>query len=236
MKIIVGSSWAIGTFERGGKLSGPGIAQYLNLCGPVVNLSAGATDNNNHLRVLAKFLNNYHYRGTVSQPTEDTYYWIVHSPMYNKETEESRVLICTKDTINLHDAVLSRLQSILARANDIAKRNNIIINLIGGLCDLDNVDTTPYTSLNPIVPSWGKLCDNSYASSIFSIRGIDDFEKQVLENKPELITQLHEIQAISFKKRRSMIILKEWFDANHPTQAAHIKLRDFLYPDQSHLL
>ena len=229
MKIIVGSSWGVGTFERGGKLSGPGIAQYLNLHDGVINLSIGAHSNYYLLRQLDKFLQRY------TPNNDDTFFWIVNSPLINDE-RHGLDGICNATTTNLYDAILDKLYAQFDFANQLAKQFNITINLIGGLCDLDTVDIEKFSNLKIKVPSWGKLCDDSYAGCIFSFGGFDKLQIQVEKHNQNLLPEFFKLQATAYKKRRSMALLHTFFEANHPTQAAHIKLRDFLYPEQSHLL
>jgi len=236
MIVILGDSWGVGEWGTDPKtkekfsITGPGIGQLFSMHGKVINLSEGSCSNSDQLRYFRSLLSKF------KPDQNDVFYWIVTDPV-RCLANGNKIYNLLIDQPNLETAIRSRLNSFLNSINFLAEKHDININLIGGVCDLDTVDISKYNRLLIKVPSWGKLLDDTYASSIFDARYIVDLGKLVKDTRPELVEEWHAISDLIIKKEDSM---KRLFDNNlsddlyHPNRYGHRILRDLLAPTYSH--
>jgi hypothetical protein len=224
--IISGDSWGVGEWgsdSSGVVLTGPGIGQYFSLHCKVINLSEGGCGNYDSFLYLRTFLKKY-------KPDKyDIFYFIV--------TDPTRDPGCFDDlSQGIEQAVRLQLDSVLKKLNNLANSHNIQINLIGGCCDLDTVDITSYNNLKIIVPSWGKLIDDTYPTSIFWGDGLRSIDTNKLD-RDELKEEWTKIADLTLKKEATF---KKWcqselsYDGWHPNRYGHRILRDFLCPGYEH--
>ena len=227
MRIFTGGSWAIGEFDRASRLIGPGVAQYFALHDDVINLSKGQSSGLKQIEVLDNFLNRF-----VLFPG-DTVYWLIHNPLIGIPTEE-----IYKDQTSLAVSIKNILIKNLEYADTIANKYKITINLIGASCDLDSVTTAQYTNLNILIPSWGKLMNESYPSSIFArqTNELDLLKLELEKYRPDLIPEYESITGMAFSKRKFMLTVSDKFASFHPTSLAHKQLRDYLSPEWAHIV
>lgn len=222
MIILIGDSWGVGEWGLDGNefcLTGPGIGQYLSLHNTVVNLSVGSGSNTESINRLENFLRKYQV------DINDTVYWIVTDPLRCQDT----------NLIHLTESFQSKVENLLMlallRANKLAEKCSVTINLIGGLCDLDLIDLSNYNNLKNCVPSWGKLIDPEYQASIFcNSKRLQDLAKtaDTSERKQEFLSIAKLVQL----KEKSKIFTQNHF---HPSRHGHRILRDHLYPEWKHI-
>ena len=136
MVIITGGSWAVGEWQLH-ELSGPGVAHYFSCSDyAVINLSRSSIGNIKQIELVQELLSRF-------RPTqEDQFYWLVHSPLVGVPTEQ-----IYQGQTSLIDSIKSLLYQQLEFANQVAKLNNIKINLIGASCDLDTTQTFDHLSV-----------------------------------------------------------------------------------------
>jgi hypothetical protein len=217
--IIIGDSWGVGEWgvENGYvSITGPGIGQLLSLTCSVANFSKGNASNSEALAILTNFLSNYKL-----QPDDDCY-WIVTDPIRCIGVQS---IIESKTDID--QTIENSLHTSLACANTLATQHNIKLNLIGGLCDLDKSWEKLYQQLNIVVPSWGKLIDKDYPSSMFNFNSIRDLGELIKIQAPKLLNKWMEIADVGMLKNLY------WNKTFHPDRNEHRILRDYLYPDFS---
>ena len=124
------------------------------------------------------------------------------------------------------------LNKCLQNANDLAKSFNIIIKLIGGLCDLNSVDITSYTNLEISVVSWGQLLDPNYSTSLITNNWVE-IGQTVKKENPKLLEEWNLVAESISKKHQSWDNLKNQYfstDGRHPDRFGHLALRNYLYP------
>jgi hypothetical protein len=224
MIIIIGDSWGVGEWgvdpitQDPCSLVGPGIGQLLMFHNQVVNLSVGSGSNTKSLHCLEAFLSKYR------TGRSDTVYWIVTCPTRGIDLNE---LIRSPQgiTANIH----SILDGLFSKADQLAKNNNIYIKLIGGLCDLNDIDINQYSNLEMCVASWGKLLDDSYATSL--LWEVDQLGEIVSATRPSLLPEWLELADQVVNKTKIMEMTPKYFVASHPSRLAHRVLRDHLYPE-----
>lgn len=210
MVIVTGGSWAVGEWQLH-KLSGPGLAHYFSLRDhAVINLSRSSISNIKQIELVQELLHRFKPR------QEDRFYWLVHSPLVDVPTEQ-----IYQDQTSLMVAIQSLLTTQLEFANQVAKSNNIKINLIGASCDLTDIDTFEY--LPVAVPSWGQLLDKDYPASIFGHQTdhMTELKQALQQHRPDLLGEYNKIGGLSFSKRRIMTRRKDMFQSFHPTSLAH---------------
>lgn len=209
MIVICGCSWGVGEWSESGAISGPGIVQYFSFWDPLLSLAQPGSSNLKQAQRLEEFLSRY------TPAADDVCYWIT--------TEVSRdITDIGASPIKTFDTTLHQF---LSQANQLGQR--IRIELIGGLCDLNQVDITPYNNLSIAMPSWCSILEPGYPASIY-----DDIPYELavqattLQQKTELawIIQQGQKKTKSFEKMN-------YFQANHPDSAAHIILRNYLKPE-----
>lgn len=213
MIVILGDSWGVAEFSKGGQISGPGIGNYISLHERVINLSVGASSNTEALNRLSELFEQF------NPAPNDRFFWIVTCP--------SR---CIKDLSffnnkNLQNVIEEKLYDIINRANNLAKQYCIQIELIGGLCDLVDVDFEYFENIKIVVPSWGKLLDINYPACGFAPR------LEVFEHATHNYKVLSDLEA----KLNFWDNSKYFFpDKAHPNRDAHKILRDYLFPQWTH--
>jgi hypothetical protein len=209
MIIILGDSWGVAEYGRGGCITGPGISNYISLHDRVINLSVGAASNTLSLNRLVNLFEQFN-------PTpEDRFFWIMTCP------SRCVVDLNTLKNKNLFNVIEEKLYDTINRANDLAKQYCIQIELIGGLCDLVDVNFEYFENIKIVVPSWGKLLDTNYpacsfapSSAVLQYASIDTKILDALEAKFNFWDQ------------------SEYFPDNaHPNKNAHKILRDYLFPE-----
>lgn len=223
----MGCSWGVGEWGTNG-LSGPGIGQYFSLHSKVINLSEGGSSNTrqmNHFKdLLCKF----------TPGVDDTFYWIITDPVrcYIDSNTLDRIL---SDHNSIETSIKSALDRVFQEMNQVATDHNIHINLIGGLCDLDTVDVSNYKKLTIVVPSWGKLLDSTYSSSLYCDDHMEKLGTIIRPFGSQVVNEWQQISDLALQKRDSMYrlfdnkLLSE--DKYHPNRHAHKILRDFLAPE-----
>jgi hypothetical protein len=217
MIVILGDSWGVGEWGLYGQLTGPGLGQYFSLHGKVINLSEGGSNNFRQAAEFNKLLTKF----TPDQ--DDTFYWIVSDPL--RDIDPNSVTITT-----IEQFARSQLDIFLHTINTTAAQYNIVVNLIGGLCDLNTVDVDSYNNIKIAVPSWGQLLSEDYSTSIFCDQCLAKWGTQLQKH---LLDEWIDITDQALQKRKSVIGLesKKLMQEDHPTRQAHILLRNFLCPE-----
>lgn len=225
MIVIIGDSWGVGEFgidpitEDPCSLIGPGIGQLLMLHDQVINLSVSNGSNIDSLNRLEVFLSKY------TLDNSDTIYWIITCP-----TRGINLNSLIDGPGNITTNIYAVLDQFFLKANQIAMQNNTHIKLIGGLCDLNNVDIGRYSNLEICVASWGLLLNDSYITSL--LWEIDQLGPIVQLNRSELLSEWIDIADQVFNKHKTIKTLSpKYFNAWHPSRLGHRILRDYLYPD-----
>lgn len=212
MILLCGDSWGVGEWNENGGLVGPGIAQYMSFFSPTINFSRPAASNSQQLESIAKFLKHY----TLQH--DDVCYWIV--------TDPSRCV--TQLNGGIIETIDRALDNFLTQANALAQNYSLDIQLIGGLCDLDNVSMTRYPHLKIAVPSWARLINPAYPTSIYA--NVDSLT--VLASTHEHKRELISVMNYANQKHKAFDTMLG-FRAAHPDSQAHIMLRNHLRPDWS---
>jgi hypothetical protein len=219
MIIIIGDSWGVGEWDKDCNLGGPGFGQYLMLHDRVVNLSIGSGSNTQSLDRLSEFLAKFR------ADEYETFYWIVTCPSRCIDIRDHLSL-----TKSLEQVLLDTLYQSMDRAQHIAQQHGIQINLIGGLCDLDNINITRFTRLNATVPSWGSLLTDKYITSSMHPVNWPEIGETIKKSYPHHLQSWHNIA--------NAIIAKNWSwqqifttDGCHPDRKGHQILHDHLYPE-----
>jgi len=219
MIIIIGDSWGVGEWDKDCNLGGPGFGQYLMLHDRVVNLSVGSGSNTQSLDRLSEFLNKF------QSDDYDTFYWIVTCPSRCIDIRDHLPL-----TKSLEQVLLDTLYQSMDRAQHIAQQHGIQINLIGGLCDLDNVDITEFTRLNAKIPSWCRLLYDKYATSPMYPDNWQEIAKIIKKSYPYHLQSWNTIADKIIEKNHSW---QQIFttDGCHPDRKGHQILHNHLYPE-----
>jgi hypothetical protein len=224
MIIILGDSWGVGEWGMDKNefcLIGPGIGQYISMHNTVINLSLGSGSNTQSLSRFELLLEKYQIDCQF-----DTVYWIVTDPLRCVDDADLRF------SESIESKVKFLLNQCLSRADFIGKKYQITINLIGGLCDLNNIDISNYEWLNISVPSWGMLIDKNYNSSLYCLSTKWKLIGE-LADTPIKKSEWFDLTKLCEEKRKSM---KNIFptDQQHPDRHGHILLRNYLYPEWKH--
>ena len=227
MIIIMGCSWGVGEWGTNNELTGPGIGQYFSLHGKVINLSEGGSSNTRQLNYLKDLLCKF------TPGVDDTFYWIITDPVrcYIDSDTLDQIL---SDHTSIKTVIESKLDTVLKEINQVAIDHNIHINLIGGLCDLDTVDVSNYKKLTITVPSWGKLLDSAYSSSLYCDDYMEELGTIIRPFGSQVVDEWQQVSDQALQKRASMYRLfdnKLSNDKYHPNRHAHKILRDFLAPE-----
>lgn len=235
MIIILGDSWGMGEWgidprTKESALTGPGIGQYFALHDKVINLSEGGSTNTAQINWLLELLAKY------KPDAADTFYWIVTDPL--RCLKQSNTLNTKfQNAVSIDQTVRAELDLFFDQINAIGILNKITFNLIGGRCDLNDVDLTLYSNLTVAVPSWGQLLDTDYTTSIYCEDYLGDLGTIIHKQRPDLLDEWESISNIALAKRKSIDQLRSKGFINdeiHPNRYAHIKLRNFLAPEYAH--
>lgn len=201
---------------------GPGFGHYLMLHDRVINLSVGAASNRQSLDRLEDLLSKF-------RPDNfDTFYWIVTSP------DRCRSLEHFLKTPDPGLEIERCLEESLTRSNALAQKYSIEINLIGGLCDLNEINIDAYSNLKMAVESWGQLLLPDYAKSRidpFFWRNLGehiDSSNSALKKAWVDYADKAELKYQSWKKMKDLYFST---DGTHPDRQAHLVLKNYLYPD-----
>lgn len=220
MVIFTGGSWAVGEWKYD-QLSGPGIAHYFGIRSgqPVLNLAASSIGNMEQVQRIQSLLTRY-----VPDHT-DQFYWLVHNPLVDIPLEQVYQSQC-----GLMDSITNILHTQLAYANDVATEHKITLGLIGASCDLDSVSIDQYRHLRIVVPSWGKLLDPNFPTSLLSHQTdrLPELHKSLQQHRPDLLDEFDKIRGQAFSKRRAMVLSADMFCSFHPTSLAHKHLSEQL--------
>lgn len=235
MIIIMGDSWGMGEWgidprSKQASITGPGIGQYFSLHDKVINLSEGGSTNTAQTTWLMELLAKY------TPDASDSFYWIVTDPL-RCLTQQKILDSKFSNAVTIEQTVRAELDSFFDQINAIGILYKITFNLIGGRCDLNDVDLTPYTNLKIAVPSWGQLLDQTYATSIYCEDYLGDLGTVLHKHRPDLLAEWTVISDTALAKRKSIDRLKlKGFinDEIHPNRYAHIELRNFLAPEYAH--
>ena len=203
MIVITGASFALHEYDDDSSISGPGIGQYLSLNNEVFVIAKAAASNTLALNKLQDFLEMMN-----NDFSSDTFYWLVTDP--TRCIEDNLKALVGSDPSSL---LKETLNNSLERANDLAKKFNITINLVGAECDLPCVE---YSNLTVAVKSWGQLLENNWPVGL--TYDIDSW-KQKLPTSDKLVDILENIN-----NKYSVMNQSKWFKALHPTSKAHLKL------------
>ena len=217
MIVILGDSWGVGEWSSDSQLTGPGLGQYFSLHSKVINLSEGGSNNFKQATEFDKLLTKF------TPDAGDIFYWIVSDPL--RDIDPDNTVIST-----IEQFARSQLDLFLHTINTTAAQHNIVVNLIGGLCDLNTVDVDHYDHVKIAVPSWGQLLSNDYSTSIFCDHCLAEWGTQL---QTHLLEEWINISQEALQKRKSIARLetKKLMQADHPTRQAHILLRNFLCPE-----
>jgi hypothetical protein len=228
MIIIIGDSWGVGEWGADENnqycLKGPGIGQYLSFYKSTINLSYPSGDNEGALTNLSNLLAQF------TPTAQDEFFWIVTDPQRSVNMDQF-----LNTTTTLYDQLLQSLTKSLTRANEIAETHKIQIKLIGGLCDLEEQWVAPYSNLKLVVPSWGKLINQSYSTYIGFSSGPRwaNVGEQVKARAPHLLEEwLNLTDRIKQKADGIEQLQGNGFGIgdSHPSRVGHQILRDFLFP------
>lgn len=217
MIIIIGDSWGVGEWgfdtNEDYCLTGPGIGSLMSMHHRVINLSKCAGSNTDSLNRLTDLLDQF------TPAPGDRFFWIVTCP--------SRCILSEDELYgqNFEEISTKYLFNALDRANTIAEKFSIEIELIGGVCDLPDDCYKNFKHLNVLVQSWGKLLDKNYPTCTYS-------------PSPEILTHvLKDIEVLNRIEKK----YKFWENSNlfpdngHPNTYSHRILRDFIFPELSHI-
>jgi hypothetical protein len=159
MIIIAGDSWAVGEWSADSTITGPGFGNYLSLDNFVINTAMGGHSNTESLDKLEYLLNEL-----IKRPTRefDYFFWVVSNPLRCLSNKE------LKKVDDLEQVIANALHTSLDRANRLADKYKFKLHLLGGLCDLDNINVTRYPNLDIFIPSIAGLSIEKYPTSIHS--------------------------------------------------------------------
>jgi len=224
MVVITGDSWGVGEYNDQALIHGPGIASYITHCIPCTNLCRGGGSNTDALDRLEHFLSNY------SPEQDDTFLWIVTAP--NRCIINLDIFL--KDTKSIEGSLKNILITSLQRANTLAIAHNIRLKLIGGLCDLTDIDQLPFSNLDFVVPSWCSLLKAEYTTSILEQDFISNIGPVIKNNFPWLLNNWLNLADISARKNLDWQSMKTTYfktDGLHPDRSGHMVLLKTVFPD-----
>jgi hypothetical protein len=236
--IFAGDSWGVGGWSDKsigeGMIAGPSVINYINLnnngwdggtfdIAATITLCHGGSSNSYQLKSMSRFLEKFRL------DQQDKFYWIVTDPV-RCLTDQQLV-----ESNNLTVAINHSLETFLSAANQLAKQHGVTFDMIGGLCDLDTVNIAQWTNLNVVVPSWGKLIDSDYPTSIYSNGRLYCLGESLKQNNPDLLEEWMTITDLAIRKHDRLASLADYFLQDHPTALAHRALRDCLFPEFKNL-
>jgi hypothetical protein len=215
--IVTGDSWGVGEWNPACELSGPGFADLMRLHGQVTNLCFGGGSNEISLNNLENFLEKF------TADSSDTIFWVVTCPSRSCTLEH--ILNCESSYVELFSELL---EISFQHASNLASRHNVEINLIGGLCDLDNLDIR-YNNLKVEIASISALLCKDYKPSFVCPVTVD--WPYILENSNSNRTEALDIADIILSKQQSWNESGYFTtDGQHPDRNGHRIIRDTLFP------
>lgn len=221
MIVISGDSWAVGTWreiqDRQHEISGPGFAKYFEPA-RVVNLSIGGASNTQQ---LARF---DQLSQMVPFCTHDEFYWVVTNPLRCITQQQELVEPWIRNIPGtVQQAFETLLNNFLNSLNNHAVYCGITFNMIGGLCDLDSVDTAQYSNLKIAVPSWTKLLSAGHASSMYITEHMGPISQLIHQHRRDLLTEWLDIVALAQDKDQlfQQLTKDQLFECYHPNATAH---------------
>jgi hypothetical protein len=115
-------------------------------------------------------------------------------------------------------------------AEKIGNQHDTKIQLIGGLCDLNDIEMSKYPHLHVRIPSWGQLLDQKYAVGLYYPEPWDDIGQSIKKYYPHHLGDWYAIADMIIKKNQSW---KKIFhtDGCHPDRIGHQILHNHLYPE-----
>lgn len=224
MIVLTGDSWGVCEWSKNCIIEGPGLASYVNKCETSVNLSRGGSSNTQALDRLENFLSRY------SPADDDIFIWVVSGP--NRCITDIDSFL--NSTTNLSNSLYNLLIASLTRANTIAKNKNFKLKLVGGVCDLNDINPINFSNLEFSVPSWCTLLLPDYATSIFEQDFISDIGPLIKKKYPLLLNEWISLANIANLKSKGWRRMKYTYfktDGIHPDRAGHMVLLRTIFPD-----
>jgi len=158
--VLLGDSWAVGEWRLDKNAhayhSGLGLGSFLSQEGICLDLSQGGGNNLKSLQRLENFLS------YTNLPESTRYIWIVSNPMFDCLTAEE--FYDKQD--NLTSRTEKLLDNVFRKANKIARKYKIKLNLVGGAVDIEQ--SINYSNLQVIVPSWCQMMFSDFPVSLCS--------------------------------------------------------------------
>jgi hypothetical protein len=205
MIVITGASWSQFQYTNDAFPDGPGIADYLSMCGDVLNIGRGGASNLESLEKLRRVLH------SITDHSTHEYFWIVTDPTRDIEY------------VTDMDSITDALELAYRTADNIAKEYGVTIQLIGGECDIKH--PPDYKNLIVVIPSIGKLADPNYPVCI----GHDTyrFTKQT-QRSGGMLAHIVEVE-------RKVCYLSNpnnsnYFKASHPSSKLHLLVARAMLP------
>ena len=205
MIFITGASWSQFQYTNNAFPDGPGLADYLSLNNVVINVGKGGASNLLALRNLKDAVEK------CKDVVGDHFFWIVTDP--TRDMEE----------VTSVQSIIDSLHNAFSVANNLAQAHDIIINLIGGECDLPE-DIGNYSNLRVVIPSIGRLAGNDYPTSI--CLGIDKFTSNT-ERSKEMVTLISNV----YCKYQYQDTHPEYFQAQHPNSKLLLLTARLMVPE-----
>lgn len=205
--IITGCSWGAGVWSHDHlsyRIIHGGISQMLTDYGyNVINLSQPGSDNLGLLYPLdaALRINQHHNIVNVFFIQTD----IIRSPFLQ-----------TQDISEINDLYID----LYTKLNQIGIKNNMVIDVIGGLTDV-TVDLTIFKHLNLVCQSWSQLIDSTLP--LTPVTDCRDLEEAIKYNK---FLPKEKLMLLTESALARMDFIKDnqnWFypDGMHPNKQAH---------------
>jgi hypothetical protein len=225
-KIIVGDSWAVGEWGFDGtsgshyNIVGPSFGSYTSKWYNVINLGRGGNSNRDSLITLESFLNQF------TPLDKDSFYFIVTDPL--RDLDYKSFLLSIQTT--LYQSIMELVIKDLTTLDKIAKQHNIVVNLIGGLCDLTDLDVAVFTNLKSLIPSWIQIHHAEHVSSVINEEYWAELGKNVKQYRSDLLEEWINLSDVVEKQyqltEKSQYFRKEILtietDGCHPNRHSHI--------------
>ena len=151
--------------------------------------------------------------------------WIVTCP-----SRDIDIKLHLADKISLKQVLYDSLFATMDLAEKLASEHAVKINLIGGLCDLNNVDMSQYSYLNVSVPSWGRLLDHQYHAGAFYPGSWTEIGQDIKKYYHDHLEDWADIADMVIAKNQSWNKIFNT-DGSHPDRHGHKILHNHLYPE-----
>jgi hypothetical protein len=230
---IGGDSWGCGEWI-GHKVTHRGLEQYfLDVGYTVINSSRPSSSNIQSIIRLDESLKIFN---------NDIILWIQTDPIRDVSIDKSQALDVHKlrDGIEKFGGFVKFMEFLLhenyKKLNDIAKENNTVIHLIGGMTNVMENIASDFKNLNVVVQSWHHLLVGNipqysewYKELYLGVlsKNINEFSLQLYEwkTKSKLVNELYTIT----KKCDQFQSLENIYpDRAHPSRHGHKKLFDYI--------